>query len=72
MGPRELRGALLVNPYDMENTANAIAMALSMRRTDRVARWREMFDQLSKNDVNHWCSSFLDLLEEPSVLKAAS
>jgi trehalose 6-phosphate synthase len=69
---RELRSALLVNPYDMENTANAIAMALSMRRPDRVARWREMYDQLVKNDVNHWCSSFLDLLEEPPVLKAAS
>jgi len=71
---RELNAAVLVNPYDLENTANAIATALSMPRAERVARWREMFDQLLKNDVNHWCNSFLERLEAAplSVLKAAS
>jgi len=70
---RELQAAVLVNPYDLEGTGNDIARALSMNRAERVARWREMFDQLMANDVNHWCTSFLDVLEAPpALLKAAS
>ncbi len=71
---RELRTAVQVNPYDLDSTASAIAAAISMRRADRVARWREMFDQLTRNDVSHWCGSFLAVLEAPapSALRAAS
>jgi len=45
----ELSGALIINPYDLDGTGNAIARALSMPREDRIARWREMFDRLMKN-----------------------
>jgi trehalose 6-phosphate synthase len=71
---RELATALLVNPYDLEGTANTIARALSMPLAERKARWREMFHQVDTNDVSHWCSSFLDGLEAapaPAGLKAA-
>ena len=44
----ELTGALIVNPYDLDSTGNAIARALSMPREDRVARWRDMFDRLDE------------------------
>ncbi len=74
---RELDGALLVNPYDLENTGNTIARALSMRREDRVARWRSMFDTLMGNDVSKWAEVFLNALEGaedpvPAIFKAAS
>ena len=71
----ELSGALIVNPYDLDSTGNAIARALSMPREDRVARWRDMFDRLMKNDVSTWAGNFLEALEEKprnAGLKAAS
>ena len=71
----ELSGALIVNPYDLDSTGNAIARAISMPREDRVARWRDMFERLLKNDVSSWADNFLDALEErpeDASLKAAS
>lgn len=62
---RELDGAVLVNPYDMESTANAIAGAVAMPLEERVSRWQRMFDQLKRNNVNHWCDDFLQTLETP-------
>ncbi len=71
----ELSGALIVNPYDLDSTGNAIARAITMPREDRVARWRDMFDRLLKNEVSQWADDFLDVLErktQGSTLKAAS
>ena len=57
---RELNGALLVNPYDVDGTAHALARALTMSLEERRDRWRQMMDVLLTNDVSHWCRSFLD------------
>ncbi len=56
---RELNGALLVNPYDVDGTAHALARALTMSLEERRDRWRQMMDVLLANDVSHWCRSFL-------------
>ncbi len=56
---RELKGALLVNPYDIEGTANAIARALNMPLEERQERWRKMMDYLLVHDVSQWCDDFL-------------
>lgn len=62
---RELKGALLVNPYDIEGTANAIARGLNMPLEERQQRWQIMMDFLMENDVMRWCDDFLkDLLED--------
>lgn len=65
---RELDTALLVNPYDLDATAAAIATALSMSRDERISRWRAMFTQVEHNDVNRWCEDFLAALETPAEL----
>jgi trehalose 6-phosphate synthase len=58
---RELKnGALLVNPYDIEGTANALARALNMPLEERQERWRRMMDHLLEHDVSRWCDDFLD------------
>lgn len=68
---RELKGALLVNPYDTEGTAQAIARALDMPLAERQQRWKGMMDHLLINDVNHWCDTFLsDLMEMPTEKSA--
>ncbi|MBY5461723.1 alpha,alpha-trehalose-phosphate synthase (UDP-forming) [Rhizobium leguminosarum] len=56
---RELKGALLVNPYDVEGTANALARALTMSIEERRERWRGMMDHLLEHDVSRWCNDFL-------------
>jgi trehalose 6-phosphate synthase len=56
---RELYGALLVNPYDVESTANAMARALNMPQEERRERWRGMMGHLLEYDVSRWCGDFL-------------
>lgn len=61
---RELDGAVFINPYDTDQTAAAIGRALAMPLDERMARWNRMMEHLLKNDVGHWCRSFLDDLSE--------
>jgi trehalose 6-phosphate synthase len=62
---RELYGALIVNPYDVEATANAIARALNMPLEERRQRWNGMMKHLLEHDVSRWCDDFLkDLTRE--------
>lgn len=69
---RELDGALLINPYDTEDIATAIARAMEMPLAERKERWQPMFDRLVTNDVNAWCRSFLDTLRRTRVMARAS
>ena len=62
---QELKDAVLVNPYDVEGTANSIARALVMPLEERQERWRSMISVLRTNDVFKWCDSFLaDLMSK--------
>lgn len=63
---RELDGALLVNPYDVDGVANAIGRALAMPLEARRERWDQMMPHLLKHDVIRWCADFLDALAEPT------
>jgi len=60
---QELTGALIVNPFDVDGMADALAAALTMPLPERQARYRDMMVQLRENDVSTWCEHFLhDLL----------
>ena len=61
---RELKGALLVNPYDIEGTANAIARGLAMSLEERQERWSGMMEHLLEHDVMRWCDDFLTDLRD--------
>jgi trehalose 6-phosphate synthase/phosphatase len=62
----ELTDALLVNPYDIDGTADAIHNALTMDPAERRRRMRALRQQVSANDVHRWVSTFLDtLMEKP-------
>ncbi|HEX8663169.1 MAG TPA: alpha,alpha-trehalose-phosphate synthase (UDP-forming) [Beijerinckiaceae bacterium] len=58
----ELDGALLVNPYDTDATAAAIARALDMPLEERRERWSAMMERLEANTVERWCGDFLKSL----------
>jgi trehalose 6-phosphate synthase len=55
----ELDAALLVNPYDTDATATAIARALDMPLDERRERWAAMMARLDENTVERWCGDFL-------------
>ncbi|MGY0558053.1 alpha,alpha-trehalose-phosphate synthase (UDP-forming) [Lysobacter sp. A421] len=61
---RELGQALLVNPYDLDGVAAAIAQAMDMPLAERRERWRSMMDWLQVHDITAWRRSYLQALRE--------
>lgn len=66
----ELTGALLVNPYDLSQMAEALERALSMPLAERQARHEENLARLRANDLSVWRDTFVADLR--SVAAAAS
>jgi trehalose 6-phosphate synthase len=58
----EMRRALLVNPYDAESVANAIAHALAMPLEERRARHQALLAVVTNYDVDRWQREFLTAL----------
>ena len=54
--------ALLVNPYDPESVASAIAQALEMPLAERRARHEALFASVGAHDVHKWAREFLAAL----------
>jgi len=59
----ELGEALLVNPYDPDEIAEALDTALRMPLDERRDRWRRMWDRIRADDAASWCKNFLTVLE---------
>ena len=62
----EFDAALLVNPYDTEAVASAIARALSMPLDERRARHEALYQALLANDIKFWADKFIAALSRPS------
>ncbi|HEX6959981.1 MAG TPA: alpha,alpha-trehalose-phosphate synthase (UDP-forming) [Ferrovibrio sp.] len=62
---REMGGAVIVNPYDPEHLAEALARALKMPLEERAQRWRYNMDVLRNNTITHWRERFLKALNGP-------
>ncbi len=58
----ELEGALLVNPYDINDIVQALLTALNMPLPERKSRWKSMMQVLLESDVHRWRNKFLDAL----------
>ena len=63
----ECQEALLVNPYDAESVAGAIARALYMPLAERRERHGAMLETLARNGSHVWSMRFLNSLS-PSLL----
>ncbi len=53
------KGALVVNPYDLEATADAIYTAYIMPPEERQRRMRVLRSEVKRNDVHKWVRWFL-------------
>jgi trehalose 6-phosphate synthase len=60
----ELKSALIVNPYDIEATADALARAFAMPLDERKDRWHAMMAVLRANSVHCWALHFLEVLAD--------
>ena len=58
----QMREALLVNPYDIPATAQAIQRALRMPKQERRERHAVLLAQVKQRDVHAWSRSFLEAL----------
>jgi trehalose 6-phosphate synthase len=58
----ELKSAVIVNPYDIEATATAIARAYAMPLEERKDRWNAMMKVLRANSIHDWTAHFLRAL----------
>ena len=60
---RELDGALLVNPYDLDGVADAIAAAVEMPMEERRERWSSMMARLRTHDITAWRRGYIEALK---------
>ena len=58
----QMKAALIVNPYDQDEMAEAIHRALTMDLTERMLRWRDLKAGLDAENLDHWWQGFLDAL----------
>jgi trehalose 6-phosphate synthase len=54
-----MHDALIVNPYNIEEMADAIEAALRMDLCERRRRHQSLFDAIQKTDVSSWRDAFL-------------
>jgi trehalose 6-phosphate synthase/phosphatase len=67
---RELPEAMLVNPYDVHATADALHQALRMSPQERLARMRALRRRVQASDVREWARNFLRALSQPESDRA--
>ncbi|PWB69803.1 trehalose-6-phosphate synthase [candidate division GN15 bacterium] len=51
---RELKDALLVNPYDTDGLADRLNQALTMPESDRIQRMQRLRQVVAQGDIYHW------------------
>ena len=59
--------AILVNPFDTDETAEALRMALDMPLKQRQRRWQNLMAAARQHSVENWSKSFLDRLAPASA-----
>ena len=68
----ELTDAIIANPNDKIEVAEAIQHALHMSREERVARWQALLNVLWSSDVSGWAAAFLEDLASDQTSGARS
>jgi trehalose-6-phosphate synthase len=64
---QELQDALIVNPYDEDQVAEAIRAAIEMDPEERSSRMRRMRASVKEHNIFHWAGSLVATLSELRV-----
>jgi trehalose-6-phosphate synthase len=57
---RELRDALIVNPYDIEQLADAIRFSLEMGPAERARRMKRMRETVREHNIYRWAGNLIE------------
>ncbi|HSB05424.1 MAG TPA: trehalose-6-phosphate synthase [Thermodesulfobacteriota bacterium] len=68
---RELKDALIVNPYDIEGMAEAIRLALEMDLPEQKARMRRMRETLKNRNIYYWAAELITALAQVRLEKSS-
>lgn len=58
----EMREAVIVNPYSIDELAEGLRRAIQMPRDERIERWRVLCERVTTNTASAWSRRFLDRL----------
>ncbi len=61
---QQLREALIVNPYNLEGMASALAQALAMSKEEQRARMEAMQARIQQQDITWWANEFLQRMSQ--------
>ncbi len=61
---QELQGAIIVNPYDIESSAEAIKTALEMTKDEQHIRMKQMRNSIVKQNIYLWASDLVRTMSE--------
>lgn len=59
---RELKDAIIVNPYDREEMADALFLSLTMKQQERAERMRRMRRAVGENTIYRWAGDLITAL----------
>ncbi|CCD24859.1 trehalose 6-phosphate synthase/phosphatase complex subunit NDAI_0E00430 [Naumovozyma dairenensis CBS 421] len=54
-----VKGALLINPWDIRHSANCIKQGLEMSKEEKRRHWKKMMKSVIENDSDNWILSSL-------------
>nr|ODN88929.1 alpha,alpha-trehalose-phosphate synthase (UDP-forming) [Cryptococcus depauperatus CBS 7841] len=63
---QSLNGSLLINPWDVQSTADAIYQALTLKPEQRKSNWEKLFNYVSKYTAEAWGVAFVNELTRQS------
>jgi alpha,alpha-trehalose-phosphate synthase [UDP-forming] len=69
---RQLRDAIIVNPYDIQSTADSIAQALNMNIDEMIERMQRMRSSVKEHNIYWWAGSLIGSLCELRLRKSTS
>ncbi len=59
---RELKDAIIINPYDIEDMADAMRLSLTMEPSERVERMRGMRAVVKEHNIYRWAGNLITSL----------
>ncbi|POR53412.1 alpha,alpha-trehalose-phosphate synthase (UDP-forming) [Bosea psychrotolerans] len=59
---QQMGEALIVNPYDTHEVAEAIRTALAMPKSERIRRFERLYEIIEATDIGWWTQCYLDAL----------
>lgn len=66
---KELGEAVIINPNDVEQTSNALKIAIEMPPGDQRRRMMAMQKRLKRYDIKRWAGDFMESLGEIKVIR---